>query len=77
MLISPCVLVVMWQTQITSFSAQKDQGTEDILMTTSGNTQCVLKTRKNIGLQSVLTHNLKIKGPIFSDLITKCTHQRH
>lgn len=77
MLISPRALVVMWQTQITSFLAQKDQGDEDILMTTSGNTLCVLKNRKDVGLESVLTHNLKIKGPIFSGLITRSTHQRY
>lgn len=77
MLIPAHVLGVMWQTQITSFSAQKDQGAEEDLMTTTGSTLCVLKNRKAVGLQSVLTHNLKIKGPNFSGLITRCTHQIH
>lgn len=40
MLIPAHVLGVMWQTQITSFSAQKDQGAEEVLMTISGSTVC-------------------------------------
>lgn len=64
MLISPHVLVVMWLTQITSFSAQKDQGAEDILIATSGNTLCfeqqnVCRTAKYVDIQS------KNKGPYF------------
>lgn len=76
MLIPAHVLGVMWQTQITSFSAQKDQGAEEVLMTISGSTVC-FEEQKAVGLQSVLTHNLKIKGPNFSGLFTRCTHQIH
>lgn len=63
MLISLHVPVVMWLTQITSFSAQKDQGAEDILTTTSGNILCFeqkgCRTAECVDIQS------KNKGPYF------------
>lgn len=62
MLISPHVLVVMWQTQITSFSAQKEQGVDNFLITTSGNTLCFVEQKGCRTAERVDTQS-KNKGP--------------
>lgn len=62
--ISSNVFVIMWQTQIISFSALKDQGAEDFFMTTSGNTLC-FEAQKGCRTAECVDTQSKNKRPHF------------